>query len=301
MNNNGYYGIYRAKVLDNADPRNQGRVLLHIYAIDGEFNYTEDQHNWVPVLSPYGGISQMGLYMIPPIHAEGYVIFEEGNVNKPVWIGTYPFSAVTEVDEEASKSAGYTVLKQVPTIPPELTDPTRVIWKTQYLSKDNPEPDSDQNKVENIIVMDEKVLELVHVTQSEYKYEQGGVGKGNACSFFSLGENSVSIGVKGADSKVHQINITNKGIKLETPLGDTIQMTDGNIQLKGSQQCQIQIEALDAGSIIINGKQVLVDGENIIAGPPGSNGGGGVVTCDTVCPFVGLPIHIGSSKLIAGG
>jgi len=55
-----YYGVYRAKCLDNNDPDGLNRILVHIFGLDGEFSYDEAGHTWVPVLSPYGGVPQMG-------------------------------------------------------------------------------------------------------------------------------------------------------------------------------------------------------------------------------------------------
>ena len=112
------FGLYAAKVLDNADPLNQGRVLAHIYKRDGRFNYSPEGHTWVPVLSAYGGNREMGMYMLPPIHSEGFVIFEEGDANQPVWVGSYPFGLLSTVDEEASQQAGVTIFKNLPSVPP---------------------------------------------------------------------------------------------------------------------------------------------------------------------------------------
>lgn len=297
-----YYGIYRAKCLNNQDPKGLGRILAHIYETDGPLSYDEAGHQWIPVLSPYGGIPQMGFYMIPPIHADGYVIFEGGNQSEPVWIGTFPFAAIKEIDEEASQAAGYTVLRVKPTIPPELGgDPSTFVIKTQYPSLEQPDFTNSENIVENLMVMDESKLELVHINKNEYEYNSGGVSAGQPSSSISLTDNGIRLQVRNAEGEVHAIDITGEGIRMETALGDFINLANGNIQIKGSDQAQIQIEGLENGSIIINAKQVVLDGEQIIQGPPGSTGGGGAVTTDSVCPFVGLPIHIGSSKTIIGG
>ena len=66
-----YYGAYRARCLNNNDPVGLGRILVHIYIRDGNLTYDESTHQWIPVLSPFGGVKGMGFYMIPPIHALG--------------------------------------------------------------------------------------------------------------------------------------------------------------------------------------------------------------------------------------
>lgn len=297
-----YYGIYRARCLNNQDPMGLSRVLVHIYMRDGRVNYDEDTHQWAPVLSPYGGLKGMGLYMIPPIHAEGFVIFEGGAKQKPIWIGTYPYAPTKTIDEEATKAAGYGVVKSVPTIPPELqNDPTKFVLKTQYPTISDPSVESNDNKIENLIVMDETKLELVHINQGSYEYSAGGVSSANASSYIRLTDNMVTIGVKSEEGKTYEIQVDSAGIRLISDLGDTVSISDGEIAIIGSDACDISLTAKDNGAVNINGKQIIIDGEQIIIGPPGSLGGGGAVTSASICPFVGLPIHQSSSKTIIGG
>lgn len=297
-----YYGIYRAKCLNNQDPRGLGRILVHIYTRDGAVSYREDTHQWIPVLSPYGGLKSMGFYMTPPIHAEGFVIFERGVSTKPVWIGSFPYVPPKIIDEEATKAAGYGVVKVTPTIPPEMqNDPTKIILKTQYPALDTPGIDNNANTIENLIVMDETKLELVHVNQSAYEYSAGGVSSGSASSYIRLTDNMATIGVKGETGKVYEIQVDSSGIRLTSDLGDTISISDGEIAIIGSDECDISLTAKNKGAVNINGKQVIIDGEQIVIGPPGSLGGGGAVTSDSICPFVGLPIHQSSSKTTIGG
>lgn len=297
-----YYGIYRAKILDNRDPGGTGKVLVHIYELDGPLNYDESFHQWVPVLSPYGGNPQMGLFMTPPIHADGYVIFEGGNYTKPVWIGSFPFATIKEVDEDASEDAGYTVLRVKPTVPPEQeNNPEKIVLKTQYTTVEQPDIEDDENIVENVVSMNRERLELLHVNKSEYEYSGGGVNSSQPSSSISLTDNGIRLQVVSADNKINAINVTTDGIVLESHTGDSIIVTGNSIRIASSDEGEVVISGLENGSVKINGKQVVVDGESLIVGPPGSTGGGGVVTSDSVCPFVGMPIHIGSSKTTVGG
>lgn len=296
-----YYGIYRAKCINNRDPLGRGRILAHIYLRDGALSYSEQSHQWIPVLTPYGGLRGMGMSMVPPLHADGFVIFEEGNTSMPVWIGAYPFAPLREVDEEASRKAGYTVINTLPTIPAEQAqDPTRIVIKTQYPSIEDPLPESNENVVENTIIMDESKLELFHINKNVYEYQEGGTG-GSPGSFIRLGDASIDMGVRGPDGRVFAISITGENINLSSSAGDQISISDNSIKIKGTDQGQIAVEAVENGSIVLNGRNVTVDGEQIIVGPPGALGGGGIVNTQSICPFVGLPIHQGSSKAIVGG
>ncbi len=297
-----YYGIYRARCINNKDPKGQGKILVHVYSRDGNISYSEDIHQWIPVLSPYGGLKGMGFYMIPPIHAEGFVIFEQGNLTNPIWLGTYPYAPSHEIDKEATKAAGYGVVKTIPTIPPEMkNDPTTIILKTQYPALANPNIESNENKVENLFTMSEEKFELTHVNQSGYEYSPGGQSTAKPSSYIRLTDSGITLGVKGQDDRVFELQIDSAGIRMTSNLGDTVSIADGEISIIGSENAQINIRALDEGAININGKQVIIDGEQIVIGPPGTTGGGGVVTSDCICPFTGMTTHVASGKTIVGG
>lgn len=297
-----YYGIYRAKVLNNKDPNGLGRVLVHIYELDGPLNFDESNHQWIPVLSPFGGVPQMGFYIIPPIHAEGFVIFENGNANRPVWIGSYPFSEEKEIDEEATQTAGYPVIRVKQTVPPETKkDPTTIVLKTQYPTIDKPDPTSDENIVENIVTLNENKLELIHANKSYYKYNPGGLDNSQPSSSITLSDDTLRLQVLNSKNEVNYIEITQDGVVISSSNGNSISVSKNEgIVIKTNETGTLKLEALSNGSVIIKARYVIIDGEQIVV-PPGENGGGGVVTTDCVCPFVGLPIHVGSSKVIFGG
>lgn len=300
---NKLFGIYRAKCLDNNDPTGMNKILVHIYQRDGVLNYNEESHTWCPVLTPYGGLSGMGFFMLPPIHADGYVIFENGNSNFPVWIGTYPFAPLKKINEEASDSVGYPVVETVPSIPAEANnDPTTIILKTQYPSIDNPDTQSDSNSVENLIVINESKMELIHKNQLDYEYEPFGITTStSSSSYVSLRDGALVLGVRTADGRVHEIIIDDSGITMKSALGDELSVKEGFINIKGSDKCQINIQSLENGSININGLVVKIDGETLVVGPPGEFGAAGVVTSSCICPFTCMPTHIGSTKTIVGG
>lgn len=297
-----YYGIYRAHVVNNNDPQGIGRIQVHIYARDGALNYDPTSHQWIPVLSPYGGLSQMGLYIAPPIHAEGYVTFEGGDPGRPVWNGTSPYVPTPVLNQAASQSAGYGVVQITPTTPQELgTDASRIVWKTQYPTLNNSDVTSNSNPIENLLIMDNTQFTIQHVNQSAYQFSQGGINTGTPGSYITMGDTSVTIGVLSADNKRYEISITNTGITMTTNQGDQIIMSDGFIKIAGSDTAQIQILAKNNGSLDMEGKTVLVDGEQIVLGTPGDQPGGGCLTTSTIDPFTGLSSFVGSSKVLVSG
>jgi hypothetical protein len=297
-----YYGIYRAHVVNNNDPLGIGRIQVHIYARDGALSYDPVNHQWIPVLSPFGGLSQMGLFIAPPIHAEGYVTFESGDPGKPVWNGTSPPVPQSTLNQEATQAAGYGVVQVNPTTPPEIgTDASRIVWKTQYPTLANSDVTSNDNPIENILLMDKSQFSIQHVNQSAYQYSQGGITSGTPGSYIKLGDTSVTIGVLTSDNKRYELSITNTGITMKTNQGDQIILQDGFIKITGSDTAQIQILAKNNGSVDIEGKTVLLDGEQIILGQPGDLPGGGVLTTATIDPFTCMASFVGSSKVIAAG
>lgn len=79
-----YYGKYRGFVADNADPQSLGRVKLRVPSVLGE-----QDSDWALPCFPYGGLDGQGLFLVPDAGAQVWVEFEEGNLDKPIWTGTF--------------------------------------------------------------------------------------------------------------------------------------------------------------------------------------------------------------------
>src|SRR5262249_54333456 len=86
--NNGpesrYYGKYRGVVVNNADPEMTGRLLVTVPDVPGPA-----PSSWavpcVPLAGPTG--QPMGVYLVPPIGAGVWVEFEQGDPERPIWVG----------------------------------------------------------------------------------------------------------------------------------------------------------------------------------------------------------------------
>lgn len=81
---NSYPGLYRATVTLNVDPEMRGRLMLTVPDVLSFVPST-----WAEPCTALAGPTgpPMGVYMVPPIGAGVWVMFEQGNVNQPVWIG----------------------------------------------------------------------------------------------------------------------------------------------------------------------------------------------------------------------
>jgi len=149
--------------------------------------------------------------------------------------------------------------------------------------------------------MDESKLQLLHVNQARYQYSSGGVAANQPSSSINLSDSGIRLGVTKSDGTENFIEINNSGVQLSSATGEIVSVGENTITLRGNKASSIEITAPNGGTVFINGQRVILDGEKIIAGPPGSTGGGGAVTNDTICPLTGMPTHIGSAKTIIGG
>lgn len=80
-----FYGKYRAFVSDNADPENRGRLRLQIPDVLGK----DIISGWALPCAPYGGSAGQGFFYIPETNAGVWVEFEGGDLDYPIWVGTF--------------------------------------------------------------------------------------------------------------------------------------------------------------------------------------------------------------------
>ena len=78
-----FYGKYRGKVTDNRDPLMQGRVRARVPAVFGD-----EETGWALPCTPYGG-KGVGFFFIPPVDANIWIEFENGNPDYPIWVGCF--------------------------------------------------------------------------------------------------------------------------------------------------------------------------------------------------------------------
>src|SRR5262245_9179951 len=80
-----FYGKYRGLVVDNHDPESLGRLTLLVPSVLGPEVVT----GWALPCVPYGGDSNQGFLCIPEPGAGVWVEFEEGDLEFPIWVGTF--------------------------------------------------------------------------------------------------------------------------------------------------------------------------------------------------------------------
>jgi hypothetical protein len=80
-----YFGKYRGFVVDNRDPAKLGRLKLRVPSVLGSSVVT----GWASACVPYGGAPDQGLLLLPDPGAGVWVEFEEGDLEFPIWVGTF--------------------------------------------------------------------------------------------------------------------------------------------------------------------------------------------------------------------
>lgn len=84
-------GLYKGRVEDNLDPLSIGRVRIRIPSLHGivdRSNYIESNSlPWASYCSPTGAGFDHGTFISPEIGDYVWVMFEAGDIQKPVYIG----------------------------------------------------------------------------------------------------------------------------------------------------------------------------------------------------------------------
>lgn len=76
-----YPGIYRGAVVNNVDPERRGRIMARVTDVTGIFTTS-----WAEPVVPFAG-PNAGYLSVPPVNAGVWVQFENGDSDKPVWLG----------------------------------------------------------------------------------------------------------------------------------------------------------------------------------------------------------------------
>ena len=102
------YGKYRGFVDDNQDPEKRGRLKLRVPSV-----LTDQTTDWALPCLPFGGLADNGMFMVPEINAQVWVEFEEGDLHRPIWTGTF-WQSGGDVPREASLDEPTTRLLKTP-------------------------------------------------------------------------------------------------------------------------------------------------------------------------------------------
>jgi uncharacterized protein involved in type VI secretion and phage assembly len=192
---NRYYGKYRAFVVDNADPENRGRLRLRIPSVLGN----DIVSGWALPCAPYGGAANQGFFFIPEADAGVWVEFEEGNLDYPIWVGT--FWSKPGGESEVPKPNDPDGTEQGSVQDP----PTRKTIKTL--------------KGHTIQLEDKDGEEMVIILEAENN------------NVITLDKD----GIKIQDKNSNKITLDSSGIKTEDKNGNAITMDSSSVTIKSAQ------------------------------------------------------------------
>jgi phage baseplate assembly protein gpV len=222
-----YYGKYRGFVADNKDPEKRGRLKLTIPSVLGA-----SQTGWALPCLPFGGLTNQGLFMIPEIGAQMWVEFEEGNVDKPIWVGVF-WQQASDTPEEAAKD-----------------EPTTRIIRTpsgHVLQFD----DADG----------EEQFRLAHPANTEMTIDPQGTVKVTDASGNTLTLDAENREVVVEDSNGNTITMDASGTVIEDSNGNKVHMAASGITVEGTK-IVIKGSLVDIGGA---GGEPLIKGQTFLA------------------------------------
>lgn len=288
-----FFGKYRARVINNKDPKKMGRIKVECPKVLGKF-----ESEWCLPCFPYGA-DGVGTIQIPREGSLVWIEFEEGDPDKPIWTGTIWKQGLTPFEDEY-----------------ELIDRKR-IFKTESGHKivfsDVEEHEYEDEEGNTVSVEADEHIELTthsghrvrfHDVEDE-EYVEIETKSGHKVKFNDVeGEESVRLDEMNGNSfianKDGTVLLDKFGNKTETKdAGILIQDKFGNKTEKSDSGIKIQdkngnvIELNDGGITITSSADVKVTDAN---GNSVSMTGGGI----TVSAGADVTVSAGGSVTISG-
>lgn len=238
-----FFGKYRGVVVDNADPEQLGRLKVRVPSVLGQDVVT----GWALPCVPYGGDMNQGFLFIPEIDAGVWVEFEEGDLEFPIWVGTYWSKPGGE--SELPKPDGPDGVEEG-----SVQDPiTRKIIKTLKGHSIELE-DADGSELliiryydgdkKNVISMNAEGVTVLDANDSTVTMNGDGIKISDAVNSHEITMSSQGISVEdGVNS--HKVKLESSGVNIEAQTGAKVQLTGAGV-------------TVDAGAGIVEVKGSLI-------------------------------------------
>jgi len=246
MQPSGYYGFYRAKVVDNNDPDNFSRVKVWIPHI--MVDISESDGIWaLPANNPIGGRNvqnnkKFGTSYIPPKDSWVWIFFENGNVNYP-----YYFAGLSLYNEEN---------KDLPEIQEGSNKDKWVIFRS---------PDG-----RTIVVSDDPKDSRIEITGKKRNDDVYSIDGNQTTILLNEGENGEQVLIKTHNGIYLNIDVDDGAIYLNSTdkvvlaSGSNLDLlAGGNVNLKSVGDITIQssgnLNLSASGNVIISGSMILTN------------------------------------------
>ena len=181
-----FYGKYRGFVVDKQDPAKLGRLKVKVPSVLGNDVVT----GWAMPCVPYGGAADQGFLFIPEVGAGVWIEFEEGDLEFPIWTGTF--------------------------------------WSQPDTGSELPKPNKAADGTEESAVQDPPTSKIVktfkgHTLQFEDAdgAEMVLIREGSQGHFITMDQNGITL----IDASGNTIQTTSSGIKMTDATGNTIDMS----------------------------------------------------------------------------
>lgn len=241
-------GFFEAEVLDTSMFPETGKIKVRIGGTPDP-----ELYEMVAVLTPFGGLPNMGMQALPPIGAYGLIAYIREKDRYPIWIGSMLRYWQTEDDK---------VLDNGIANPVEAQDPSDFIVKTQYTTLNDQDLDGD-NKVENIIKLNEEGITLAKVQHnSNYSYEKSAYSLEDdyPANTITIKDDEIKLKVRTDDDSADRVFIVNGDeLKLEWGSDQSIIVNKDKTVIKNGQA---DITVFKDGKVEVNADKIILKGED---------------------------------------
>jgi uncharacterized protein involved in type VI secretion and phage assembly len=213
-----FYGKYRGLVVDNVDPEQLGRLRIQVPSVLG----SEVVTGWAMPCVPYGGDVNQGFFFVPEIGGGVWVEFEEGNLEYPIWVGT--FWSKPGGDSEVPKPNDPDGAEQGSVQDP----PSRKIIKTL---KGHTLQFEDVDGEESIIIVEAVNQNVITMNQDGIRITDGANGNEVVMD---------SNGVLISDATGNTVTMDSNGVAIEDANGNTAILESAGVTIESASDLNIK-------------------------------------------------------------
>ena len=210
---NAFYGKYRGVVVDNKDPEQLGRLRVMVPSVFGGVTDRDPDPkdpfvtDWAWPCVPFGGKDDQGFFFIPDVGGRVWIEFEEGQLDCPLWVGTYwAKPSATEIPKEARNMQN--------------DEPKRQVLKT---SSGHVIELNDESGKESITIR-HKSESMIHF------HDDGGVTirtKGGNLIYLNAADKQIAI----ADENGNNVKLADSSITFTNKEGSVVDLAGGAVQV----------------------------------------------------------------------